>query len=149
MRSMYHLIISFFLPWKIFSYLNFRLVGADVHVSQSREALDTRSKYGAGLLSPVRPVRCCPMLCGPMDGSPPDSCPWESPGKNTGVGCHCLLQCMKVKRDSEVAQSCPTLRPHGPQPTRLLRPWDFPGKRTGVGRHCLLRWCREGGENMF
>ena len=35
--------------------------------------------------------------------------PWDSPGKNTGVGCHFLLQCMKVKSDSEVAQSCPTL----------------------------------------
>ena len=35
--------------------------------------------------------------------------PWDSPGKNTGVGCHFLLQCMKVKTESEVAQSCPTL----------------------------------------
>ena len=35
--------------------------------------------------------------------------PWDSPGKNTGVGCHFLLQCMTVKRESEVAQSCPTL----------------------------------------
>ena len=35
--------------------------------------------------------------------------PWDSPGKNTGVGCHCLLQCMKVKSESEVTQSCPTL----------------------------------------
>ena len=35
--------------------------------------------------------------------------PWDSPGKNTGVGCHCLLQCMKVKSESEVAQSCLTL----------------------------------------
>ena len=50
--------------------------------------------------------------------------PWDSPGKNTGVGC----QCMKVKSESEVAQSCPTL-----QPSRLLRPWDSPGKSTGVG----------------
>ena len=33
-------------------------------------------------------------------------CPWDSPGKNTGVGCHFLLQCMKVKSESEVAQSC-------------------------------------------
>ena len=32
-------------------------------------------------------------------------------------------------------------RPHGLQPTRLLRPWDFPGKSTGVGCHCLLRLC--------
>ena len=54
--------------------------------------------------------------------------PWDSPGKNTGVGCHFLLQCMNVKSESEAAQSCPT-----PQPSRLLRPWDFPGKSTGVG----------------
>jgi len=36
-------------------------------------------------------------------------CPWDSPGKNTGVGCHFLLQCMKVKSEREVTQSCPTL----------------------------------------
>ena len=35
--------------------------------------------------------------------------PWDSPGKNTGVGCHFLLQCMKVKSESEVTESCPTL----------------------------------------
>ena len=35
--------------------------------------------------------------------------PWDSPGKNTGVGCHFLLQCRKGKSESEVAQSCPTL----------------------------------------
>ena len=36
--------------------------------------------------------------------------PWDSPGKNTGVGCHFLLQCRKVKSESEVTQSCLTLR---------------------------------------
>ena len=36
-------------------------------------------------------------------------CPWDSPGKNTGVACHFLLQCIKVKSESEVAQLCPTL----------------------------------------
>ena len=35
--------------------------------------------------------------------------PWDSQGKNTGVGCHFLLQSMKVKSESEIAQSCPTL----------------------------------------
>ena len=35
--------------------------------------------------------------------------PWDSPGKNTGVGCHFLLQCMKVRSESEVTQSYPTL----------------------------------------
>ena len=49
--------------------------------------------------------------------------PWDSPGKNTGVGCHCLLQCIKVKSESEAAQwhSDPQ-RPQGPQPARLLHP---------------------------
>ena len=36
--------------------------------------------------------------------------PWDSSGKNTGVGCHFLLQCIKAKSESKVAQSCPTLR---------------------------------------
>src|SRR5574340_1077329 len=55
-------------------------------------------------------------------------CPWDSPGKNTGVGFHFLLQCMKVKIESEVMAD--PQRPHGLQPTRLLHPWDFPGKST-------------------
>ena len=62
--------------------------------------------------------------------------PWDSPGKNTGVGCHFLLQRMKVKSESEVAQLCPTLS--DPMDCRFLCPWDFPGKSTGVGCHCLL-----------
>ena len=43
--------------------------------------------------------------------------PWDSPGKNTGVGCHFLLQCMKVKSESEVSQSCLTL--HDPMDSSL------------------------------
>ena len=52
----------------------------------------------------------CVWLCDPIEGSPPGSHPWDSPGKNTGVGCHFLFQCMKVKSENEVAQLCPTLR---------------------------------------
>ena len=67
--------------------------------------------------------------------------PWDSPGKNNGVGCHFLLQCMKVKSEkwkwSRSIVSDPQ-RPHGLQPSRLLHPWDFPGKSTGVGCHCRL-----------
>ena len=66
--------------------------------------------------------------------------PWDSPGKNTGVGCHFLLQCRKVKSESEVAQSCPTLR--NPTDCSLLGfsiHGNFPGKSTGVGCHCLLQ----------
>ena len=65
--------------------------------------------------------------------------PWDSPGKNTGVGCHFLVQCVKVKSESEVAQSCLTLRdPMDFSLPRLLCPWGFPGKSTGMGCHCLL-----------
>ena len=70
----------------------------------------------------AKSLQSCPTLCDPIDGSPPGS---PVPGilqartlewvaiafsdKNTGVGCHFLLQCMKVKSESEVTQSCPTL----------------------------------------
>ena len=74
--------------------------------------------------------------------------PWYSPGKNTGVGCHFLLQCMKVKSESEFTQSCRTL-PHGLQPTRLLCPWGFPGKSTGVGCHCLLQLLKQKGVHNY
>ena len=57
----------------------------------------------------AKSLQSCPTLCDPIDGSPPGSHPWDSPGNNTGVGCHFLLQCMKVKSESEVAQLCLTL----------------------------------------
>ena len=60
-------------------------------------------------------------------------CPWDSPGKSTGVGCHFLLQCMKVKSESEVAQSCPTLRdPVG---------CSLPGSSVhGISQARVLEW---------
>ena len=81
--------------------------------------------------------------------------PWDSPGQNTGVGCHFLLQCMKIKKWkwSRLVVSNSS-RPHGRQPTRLLHPWDFPGKSVGVG--CLIfkyfRWLwllRKGSERKW
>ena len=58
----------------------------------------------------AKSLQSYPTLCDPIHGSPPGSHhPWDSPGKNTGVGCHFLLQCMKVKSEREVAQLCPTL----------------------------------------
>ena len=54
-------------------------------------------------------LQLCPTLCNWRRQPTKLPCPWDSPGKNTGVGCHFLLQCMKVKSESEVAQSCPTL----------------------------------------
>ena len=70
-------------------------------------------------------------------------CPWDSPGKNTGVGCCFLLQYMKVKSESEVTSVVSdSVCPHRRQPIRLLCLWDFPGKSTGVGCHCLLQLVR-------
>ena len=59
--------------------------------------------------------------------------PWDSPGENTGVGCHFLLQCMKVKNESEVTQSCLTLR----------NPMDYslPGSSIhGIFQARVLEW---------
>ena len=60
-------------------------------------------------------------------------CPWNSPGKNIGVGCHFLLQCMKVKSEREVAQSCPTLR--------SLMDCSLPGSSIhGIFQARVLEW---------
>ena len=59
--------------------------------------------------------------------------PWDSPGKNIGVGCHFLLQCMKVKSESEVTQSCPT--PRDPMDCSL------PGSSVhGIFQARVLEW---------
>ena len=57
----------------------------------------------------AKSLQSCPTLCNPIDGGPPGSRPWDSPGKHTGGGCHFLLQCMEVKSEREVTQSCLTL----------------------------------------
>ena len=59
--------------------------------------------------------------------------PWASPGKNTGVGCHFFLQCMKAKSESEVAQSCPTLSD--------LMDCSLPGSSVhGIFQARVLEW---------
>ena len=69
-------------------------------------------------------LQSCPTL--QSHGQQPTKLPrfWDSPGKNPGMGCHFLHQCMRVKSEIEVAQSCPSLNPHGLWPTRLLCLWD-------------------------
>ena len=59
--------------------------------------------------------------------------PWDSLGENTGVGSHFLLQCMKMKSESEVAQSCPTLRDS--------MDWSLPGSSVhGICQARVLEW---------
>ena len=65
------------------------------------------SQTNTAAAAAAKSLQSCPTLCDPIDGRLPH--PWDSPDKNTGVGCHFLLQCMKVKNESEVTQSCPTL----------------------------------------
>jgi len=63
----------------------------------------------AAAAAAAKSLQSCPAFCNPIDGSPPGSpVPGILQGKNTGVGCHFLLQCIKVKSESEVTQSCLT-----------------------------------------
>ena len=78
----------------------------------------------------------CPTLCDPIGSRRQPTRlprPWDSPSKNTGVGCHFLLQCMKVKSEREVAQLCPTL--HDPMDCSL------PGSSVhGIFQASELEW---------
>ena len=64
-------------------------------------------------------------------------CPWDSPGKNTGLGCHFPPQCMHAYWVNSVMFN--SVGPQGQQPTRLLCPQNSLGKNTGVGCHFLLQ----------
>ena len=99
----------------------------------------TRSLQGVAAAAAAKSLRSCPTLCDPIDGSPPgppslgfsrqehwSGLPFPSP----------MQESEKWKWSCSVVSD--SWRPHGLQPTRLLRPWDFPGKSNGVGCHCLL-----------
>ena len=78
-------------------------------------------------------LQSCPTLCNPIDGSTMLPRPWDSPGKNIGVGCHFCLQCMKVKSESEVTQLCPTLSD--------LMDCSLPGSSVhGIFQARVLEW---------
>ena len=80
-------------------------------------------------------------------------CPWDSPGKNTGVGCHFLLQCVKVKSESEVAQSCSTLSNpmdcsppgssvHGIFQARVLE-WGAIAFSSTIRNYWITKWAED------
>ena len=105
----------------------------------------------------AKSLQSCPTLCDPIDGSPLGSCPWDSPGKNTGVGCHFLLQCMKVKSESEVAQSRPNLSDpmdcsppgssvHGIFQARVWSGVPLPSPMSGLETLINICWRKEGRE---
>ena len=74
------------------------------------EQLSTHPNRRAAAAAAAKSLQSCPTLCDPTDGSPPGSAiPGILQARALEWGCHCLLQCMKVKSESEVAQSRPTL----------------------------------------
>ena len=90
----------------------------------------------AAATAATKSLQSCPTLCDPTDGSPPGSPrPWDSPGKNTGVGCHVLLQCMKVKSESEVVQSFSRVRLLAAPPADLPKPGTEPASPSLAGRY--------------
>ena len=88
----------------------------------------------------AKSLQSCLTLCDPIDGSPSVSlCPGILQARKLewlAISFSNAWKC-KVKVKSSVMSD--SYRPHGLQPTRLLRPWDFPGKSTGVGCHCLFQ----------
>ena len=90
--------------------------------------------------SAAQSLQSCPTLCDPTEGSPPGS---PVPGILQARTLEWVAfpspmhESEKWKWSRSVVSD--SQRPHGLQPTRLLRPWDFPGKSTGVGCHCLLQ----------
>ena len=84
-----------------------QLQTAKKSANNNRKEILNRILYAAAA---AKSLHSCPTLVRPHRRQPTRlPPPWDSPGKNTGVGCHFRLQCMKVKSESEVAQLCPTL----------------------------------------
>ena len=97
----------------------------------------------AAAAAAAKSLQSCPTLCDPTDSSPPGS---TVPGILQArilewVAISFSNESEKWKWSRSVVSD--SSRPHGLQPTRLLRPWDFPGRSTGVGCHCLLWWQAE------
>ena len=85
----------------------------------------------------AKSLQSWPTLCDRIDGSPPGSAiPGILQARTLEWVAISFSNAWKWKWSRSVVSD--SLRPHGLQPTRLLRPWDFPGKSTGVACHCLI-----------
>ena len=98
-----------------------------------RSSLTAKSAAAA-----AKSLQSCLTLCDPIDGSPPGSpVPGILQARTLEWFPSPVHESEKWKWSRSVVSD--PQRPHGLQPSRLLRPWDFPGKSTGVGCHCLLQ----------
>ena len=95
----------------------------------------------AAAAAAAKSLQSCPTLCDPIDGShqAPPSLGFSRQEHWSGLPFPSPMHESEKRKGSRSVVS-DSSRPHGLQPTRLLRPWDFPGKSTGVGCHCLLRY---------
>ena len=83
--------------------------GSSIHeIFQARVLEWVAIAFSVSAAATCKSLQFCPTLCNPIDGRPPGSAVPGILQARTGVGCHFLLQCMKVKSESEVAQSCLT-----------------------------------------
>ena len=92
----------------------------------------------------AKSLQSWPILCDPIDGSPPGSpVPGILQARTLVWVAISFSNAWKWKWKWSRSVLSNSSRPHGLQPTRLLHPWDFPGKSTGVGCHCLLHVVQE------
>ena len=93
----------------------------------------TQGRYPDTAAAAAKLLQSCPTLQPHRRPATRLPCPLDSPGKNTGVGCHFLLQCMKLQNESEVTRLCPTLR----DPMN----YSLPGSSVhGVFQARVLEW---------
>ena len=126
----------FTIPWT-------SLPGSSVHrISQARVlewVAIAFSDLVTAAAAAAKSLQSCLTLCNPIDGSPPGSpVPGILQARTLEWAAISFSNAWKWKVKVKSLNCVWLLRPHGLQPTRLLRPWDFLGKSTGVGCHCLL-----------
>ena len=112
------------------------------HPQENKSVGDFTTKklrWGACLetAAAAKSLQLCLTLCDPIDGGPPGSVPGILQARTLEWVAISFSNAWKWKWSHSLLSY--SLRPHGLQPTRLLRRWDFPGKSTGVGCHCLLQ----------
>ena len=133
------------MPWRISNKENKQdelcnsssLLPEENHQGAVQEGVTRQSLLLRSTASAAKSLQSCSTLCDPIDGNPPASAiPGIFQARTLEWIPISFSNAWKWKWSLPVVSD--SSRPHGLQPTRLLRPWDFPGKGTGVGCHCLL-----------
>ena len=127
--------------WKLSKWTEFnRIFSVIIEINQKAfDYVILRIANTWQMSAAAQSLQSCPTRCDPIDGSPPGSpVPGILQARTLEWVAISFSNAWKEKWKWSRSVVSDSLRPHGLQPTRLLRPWDFPGKSTGVGCHCLL-----------